>query len=308
MALSTIPALVFLEPPPPNVMVNSDLTSKPCRQRKPRVCAVSYLNTAPLVWGALSGPQCGTLDLSFAVPSICADRVEAGDADIGLVPAIEMQRHGWAYVPDICIACRGPVRSIMLVSRLPFERISRLAVDSGSRTSVQLARIILAREYNTRPELLVMAPDLPNMLEVADAALLIGDSALAWEPFDSDLPCLDLGEEWVRMTGLPMVFAVWAGPAPGVTEELGQLLRASRDYGLAKLDAIIEEESERRGFPEHLVHQYLTRNVCFHMGALEEAGLRTYLQYAAELDTRNARAVALPSVAERLEHDRAGSR
>ena len=271
------------------------MTSKALCLGRPRVCAVSYLNTAPLVWGALNGPQSGTLDIRFAVPSICADRVAEGDADVGLVPAIEMQRHGWQYVRGVGIACRGPVRSILLVSEKPFEKIERLAVDSGSRSSVQLSRIILDRQYGVRPELIVMPPDLPNMLGQADAALLIGDAALAYDPYEYTLPYLDLGEEWAALTGLPMVFAVWAGPAAGVTPDVCRLLQGSCHFGLANLDAIIKEESERRGFPEHLVHQYLTRNLCYQLGAEEEAGLETYLRYAAELDVANQPLASAPA-------------
>ena len=267
-------------------MVNSDLIHGPVTRRKSRVCAVSYLNTVPLVWGAVHGPQKGLVDLTFAVPSICADRVVAGDADVGLLPVIEMDRHGLDWIPGIGIACRGAVRSILLVSKKPFEEIRTLAADSGSRTSVALARIVLERRYGARPLVTTMDPDLDRMLEWADAALLIGDAALALEPSEMELPCLDLGEEWAELTGLPMVFAVWAGRPENITSELGEILNGSCRYGLGQLDAIIREESERRGFSEELVHQYLTRYVALQLGAEEEAGLRRYLEYARELDKR----------------------
>jgi len=110
-------------------MVNSDLTQKNEPSGRSRVCAVSYLNTAPLVWGAVHGEEKDQMDLSFAVPSICAERVAEGDADVGLVPVIEAARHGWASVEGIGIACRGAVRSILLISKVPYERIETLAVD-----------------------------------------------------------------------------------------------------------------------------------------------------------------------------------
>jgi predicted solute-binding protein len=264
-------------------MVNSGLILPNDANRRSRVCAVSYLNTAPLVWGALHGPQKGLMDLSFAVPSICADRVVDGDADIGLMPVIEMDRHGLDWVRGVGIACRGTVRSILLVSNKPFEEIETLATDSGSRTSVQLARIILGQRYGAFPALVSREPDLVNMLEEADAALLIGDAALRVEPGEVDLPCLDLGEEWVEMTGLPMVFAVWAGRPENIHPEISRLLVDSCHYGLGALDAIIKEESERRGFPEYLVQQYLTRHIAVQLGQEEEAGLRQYLKLAREL-------------------------
>lgn len=281
-------------------MLNSDLPIQPISPRKPRVCAVSYLNTVPLVWGALHGPQVGALDISFAVPSICADRVVEGDADLGIIPVIEMDRNGMDWVSGIGIACRGPVRTILLVSRVPFAEIRTLATDSGSRTSVQLARIILAKRYGAFPVLVSMDPDLVRMLETADAALIIGDAALALDPTEIDYPCLDLGEEWANLTGLPMVFAVWSGRRGQITPELAEAIRGSCHYGLGQLDAIIKEEAERRGFPEYLVHQYLTRNINLLLGEEEEAGIRLYLKYARELD------VAAPEpalVTEDLAHD-----
>lgn len=292
-------------------MVNSDLIVAPPfqpgptaqAQRKPRVCAVSYLNTSPLVWGALNGPQKGLLDLTFAIPSICADRTAAGDADVGLVPVIEMYRHGLEIVSDVCIACRGDVRSIYLIAHRSLEEVRTLAVDLGSRTSVQLARIILWKRYGVRPELIPMEPDLTRMLEEADAALVIGDPALAIDPSEVDLPCLDLGREWAELTGLPMVFAVWAGRGVAAWPELAGILEASRQYGLGELDAIIKTEAERRGFGEELVHQYLTRNVWFHLGPEERQGLAQYLSLVRELDA------AAPLTEARVQNDdAAGSR
>lgn len=199
-----------------------------------------------------------------------------------------MHRHGLEIVSDACIACRGEVRSIFLIAGRPLREIRRLAVDMGSRTSVQLARIILWKRYGVRPELVVMEPDLPRMLDEADAALVIGDAALAIDPSDLDLPCLDLGREWAELTGLPMVFAVWAGRGTAAWPELPAILEGSRQYGLGELDAIMKTEAERRGFGEELVHQYLTRNVWFHLGPEEKQGLELYLNLVRELDAGEA--------------------
>lgn len=251
---------------------------------KPRVCAVSYLNTSPLVWGMLYGPQQGVADVSFAVPSVCAQRVVEGVAEVGLLPVIEIERHGFSSVPEAGIACRGPVRSILLVSRTPFDRIRTLATDLGSRTSVQLARIILQRKYGAEPRVFPAEPDLVRMLQYADAALLIGDSALRVDPAQLEWPCLDLGLEWTTLTGLPMVFALWAGRRSAIREELVNLIQGSCHFGLSQLDQIIPLEAERRGFSESLVHEYLTRNIIFQIGPEEQAGLATYLRYARLLD------------------------
>src|SRR5580704_17893479 len=135
---------------------------------KPRVCAVSYLNTVPLVWGMLHSPDPDdgrdVFDLRFALPSECADQLASGEADIGIVPVIEMARQGLDYFPGTGIACRGPVRSILLVSTVPCKEIRTLATDAGSRTSVVLARIILAEKYGAEPRLISRPADLAAML------------------------------------------------------------------------------------------------------------------------------------------------
>lgn len=252
--------------------------------RKPKVCAVSFLNTVPLAHGMVQGPQRDLVELTFAVPSVCAERVASGIADVGLVPVIEMDSQGLAAVPGIGIASRGAVRSILLVSRVPFRRVRTLATDMNSRTSVMLARIILSRCFGTEPEVASMPADLDAMLERADAALVIGDAALAVDPEQVGLPCLDLGEAWFDLTGLPFVFAMWAGHQPNITPELAQILEDSCLCGLGALDRIIEEEAAKRMMPRAMVEHYLRSNIVFRHGAAERAGLELYLRYAREMN------------------------
>jgi chorismate dehydratase len=255
----------------------------------PRVCAVSYLNTVPLVWGMLhgSGPEDGNgvFDLRFALPSECADQIASGDADIGIVPVIEMARQKLEYFPGTGIACHGPVRSILLISKVPFRQIRTLATDSGSRTSVQLARLILAEKFGVTPRLISRPADLATMLGEADAALLIGDAALRVDPEKLPFETLDLGREWVSMTGLPMVFAVWAGRREVVRPSLTAAFNNSCRYGLAHMDEIVHSESVARGFPEALIREYLTSHIVFELGARDYAGLETFLERAARLDS-----------------------
>ena len=179
---------------------------------KPRVCAVSYLNTVPLIWGLEHSPALrGFFDMRYELPSLCADLVARGEADIGILPVMEMARQKLEYFPGTGIACRGPVRSILLISKVPFAEIRTLAADAGSRTSVMLARVILAERHGAEPKVFAQPADLVPMLETADAALIIGDAALHLDPASLPFASLDLGAEWVSMTGLPMVFAVWSG-------------------------------------------------------------------------------------------------
>lgn len=246
---------------------------------------MSYLNTVPLVWGMLHGSQRNRFDLSFSVPSECADKLASGEADVGIVPAIEFARQGLEQIPGAGIASRGAVRSILLVSKTPPGRIRTLAVDSGSRTSVVLAGIILERVYGSAPRLRAMPPDLPSMLGAADAALIIGDAALRIEPRELPHHVLDLGHEWTRMTGLPMVFAVWACRDKRVAAACAPDFVDSCRFGLAHLEDIVQAEAAARRLPESLTRDYLTHNVRFELGTEEEEGLALFLNYAQQSGT-----------------------
>jgi predicted solute-binding protein len=248
------------------------------------VCAVSFLNTVPLVWGMLHGEQRGRFDISFAVPSECADRLEQGSADIGIVPVVELARLDLEIIEGTGIACRGPARSVLLVSRKPLREIRTLAADSSSRTSVALARVILAELHGVTPELRPMPPVLARMLEAADAAVLIGDPALNVDPDRSPFEVRDLGSAWVELTGKPMVFAVWAGRRRLAPARLAAEFAASCRFGLERMEEIVAAESARRRLAPELVRNYLTRNVVLELGENEREGLKLFLEQAARLD------------------------
>lgn len=253
--------------------------------RKPRVCAVSYLNTVPLVWGLQHDAALKQVcDLRFALPSKCADELRSGEADLGILPAIEMSRQGLDYFPNIGISSIGPVRSILIVSKVPFREIKTLATDAGSRTSVMLSRIILGEKYGATPKLISQAPELATMLGTADAALLIGDAALYVDPAQLPFETLDLGAEWTSLTGLPMVFAVWSGRKDMIREPLGKALTDSCRYGLSHLDEIVPMEAKSRKMPEPLVHKYLHEYIKFEFGPKHAEGLAEYLKRATALD------------------------
>jgi len=247
-----------------------------------RLCSVDYLNSAPLVWGLLHGPSQNLFDLTFRVPSECAGLVASGAADIGNIPSIEMSRQNLRMVPGLGVAARGAVRSILLISKRPLAAIRTLAADSSSRTSVALTRIILSRRYGVEPEFHPHAPDLSSMLENADAALIIGDPALRVDRASLPYLVADLGEEWTAMTGLPMVFAVWAGHERHITPEVVEALTESCRFGRAHLDDIVRIDAAARGIPGELAREYLTRHIVNELGPAEYQGLQLYLRYARE--------------------------
>ncbi len=248
------------------------------------MCAVSYLNTVPLVWGMLHGDQREVFDVRFALPSECADQVAAGEADIGILPAIEMARQKLDYFPGTGIACHGPVRTILLISKVPMPEIRVLATDSGSRTSVMLARIILAEKFKNEPKLISRPAALRPMLGEADAALLIGDAALKVDPAELPFETLDLGGEWVKMTGLPMVFAVWSARSEMIQKQYTQAFIDSCDFGMARIEDIVEAEARVRGFAPGLVRKYLTEHIVFKLGERDYAGLELFLEHAARFE------------------------
>lgn len=230
----------------------------------------------------LHGDQKGLFDLDFRVPSECADQLASGEADIGIVPSVEAARLKLKILPGQCIASDGEVRSILLISKTPLDRIRTLAAHSSSRTSVALCRIILARRYGAEPAVTSQPANVDAMLAASDAALLIGDPALQFDPDRSPYLVTDLGREWAEMTELPMVFAVWAGRAKRVTPDLEEPFSASCRFGRSRLDEIAAQEGPPRGLSPSFAREYLARNVQHDLGPREMHGLERFLQYAGE--------------------------
>ena len=233
----------------------------------------------------LHGDQCGAFDLEFRIPSECARAVANGAADIGIIPSVELNQHDYGRVQGLGIASRGAVRSILLVSSKPFNQMQTLAADISSRTSVVLARIILDRRYGTAPRVVAQAPDVDNMLATADGALIIGDPALHLHPETLGHHVLDLGAAWTEMTGLPMVFAIWAGRKEAITPEVESVFRASHAFGRAHLDDIIRQEAAQRGMTPALARDYLTRHIVCELGPDEYRGLDLFLKFARQQQT-----------------------
>src|SRR5215813_3816819 len=196
-----------------------------------RISAISFLNTAPLMWD-FEHPASDNRNLlkdfefSYTVPSKCAQALLEGTADIGIIPSITFATiPGLAILPDVAIASKSKVRSILLVSRKPIEQVRTVALDTSSRTSVALTKILLKKYFpGPEREYVAMDPDVDQMLAACDAGLLIGDSALKVDR--SRYEALDLAEEWRRLTGKPFVFAFWA-------VRMAALSESRRGYELA---------------------------------------------------------------------------
>lgn len=245
-----------------------------------RVGAVSYLNTVPLVWGMLRGPQREQVQLSFSIPSDCAAEMERGDIDVGLVPVAEIARQGLEILPGVGITCLGAVRSILLFSRVPWSEVRTLAADLSSRTSVELARVVLRERFGVEPEITRQVPVIETMLAEAEAALVIGDPALRLSPETLPFEWMDLGAEWLALTGLPMVFAAWAGKEGLPIDALSEITRSSYRFGWERLDEIVEAEYSARAITRELARKYLRQYIRFDLGHKEMEGLDAFFRLA----------------------------
>ena len=245
-----------------------------------RVGIVHFVNSRPLAWGLLRGDTGGELACELLAPAAIADRLRAGTLDVGLVPSIELARNPeLVVVPGLAISATHEVRSVLLVSRVPVSEIRTVALDDNSRTSAALVRILLEERYGLAPEYRPARADLAAMLAESDAALVIGDPALA-VPRDRYV-VLDLAGEWLELTGLPFVFAVWGARRGAVDSALVAALEASFESGWAALDAIVAGAAAETGQSEAVMRDYYTRNLSFRMGPAEQAGLAEFLRRAA---------------------------
>ena len=256
--------------------------------RKLRISAISYLNTAPLMWDFEHGEAGKHFDISYTLPSGCAHALAEGTGDIGIIPAAAYtQIPGLQILPDIAIASRRAVRSILLVSKVPLEKVRTVALDTSSMTSVALTKILL-RWLGGEREFTPMEPELEKMLAGHDGALVIGDPALQIDR--TRYHTLDLAEEWIRFTGKPFVFAFWAVRGEALKEadpslDLAAVFRESRDHGLepSSLSTIAREWSARLNLTEGDVRLYLTQNIHYRLDAECLEGLQLFYRYAAEI-------------------------
>jgi chorismate dehydratase len=255
--------------------------------RRLRISAISYLNTAPLMWDFEHGSTGSAFDISYTVPSRCAAQLGDGSADIGIIPAAAyVTLPNLLILPGVTIASQRSVRSILLVSKVPLEKVRTVALDNCSLTSAALTKVLFAKWWGGGRKFSSMEPVLDQMLERHDAALVIGDPALK---VDRSRYCTyDLAEEWVRLTGKPFVFAFWAVRQAALQDsaplDLAEIFQRSRDHGLEprNLDVIARDWAPRVGLSEAGVKQYLTENIHYSLDPEYIAGMQLFYCYAQE--------------------------
>ena len=258
-----------------------------------KISAISYLNTAPLMWdfehgGAEQKGAAADFDISYTIPSACARALGEGTADIGIIPAAAYTTvPDLDIIPDVAIAARRAVRSILLVSKMPIGQVNTVALDTSSMTSVTLTKILFAKWLGGARTYSAMAPNLDEMLASCDAALLIGDPALQVDR--SRFVTLDLAEEWIARTGKSFVFAFWAIRQQALVgrdaRAIAKVFQSSRDHGLQpeNLEAIAQDWSPRLTLPIETIRSYFARNIHYYLDPPCLEGLALFYRYGAEV-------------------------
>jgi chorismate dehydratase len=266
-----------------------------------RLGAVGYLNARPLVYGLEREPR---FELRYDIPSECARLLHAHAIDVGLIPSIEYLRgpQPYSFVPGPAVTSRGPVASVAIYTRVEPHAIRSIAMDTSSRTSVALSTVMLRRAFGVTADALPMAPDLEAMLARADAALIIGDTALfldhesairnpqsglrkpqaALSVPKGAIQKIDLGELWTKSTGLPFVYAVWAGWRGAIGADDVRVLQRARDEGVAHSDEVARAYYPDDPDRQTVAKRYLRDNIQYILGDEELEGLKTFYRYAAE--------------------------
>jgi len=256
-----------------------------------RISAISFLNTAPLMWDFEHGEAARSFQVEYTLPAACAAALAANQADIGIIPSFAYAGiPGLVILPDIAIAAKDRVRSILLVSKKPIERVQTVATDSSSRTSVALLQVLFARFLGGRRRFTPHSPQLEVMLRQHDAALLIGDAALQ-VPRNPGYYLYDLAHEWRARTGKPFVFAFWAVRLEALNRQprgldLVEVFQLSRDHGVQpeNIATLADQWSPKLGLAPADIRHYLTANVHYYLDLENQEGLQLFLQYAQELD------------------------
>ena len=245
------------------------------------IVGVRFLNARPLLAGLEAGIAAPfAYDFATAEPSVCAERLGSGRVVTGLVPVATLPAMpDVRALPTLGVACRQEATSVLLVSRVAPEKIRTLAAHTASRTSVALARLLLADRWGVTPRITPARPPLEAMLADADAAVLIGDAALKVHGRSGVLE-IDLAAAWVEWTGLPFVFAVW-GAAPTAPEGLDVVLEASLRFAEGNWERLLPRWAEAHGIGLAETRHYLERTLCYRLSDAERAGMTEFLRRAA---------------------------
>jgi chorismate dehydratase len=245
-----------------------------------RLAASSYLNSAPLIWSFLNGSHRGSVDFVEAVPARCAQLLAESSVEGALVPVIEYQRiAGGLLARDVCVGSRKEVLSVVLVSKNKrLEEIRSVALDESSRTSATLVKIIFREFLQREPEWTTRAPNLEQMLEKNDAALIIGDPGMTFRRHGVNV--WDMASLWREYTGLGFVFAMWMVRDDAIERAREVDFAGARDEGVVHIEEIVRSYQDKIPMSVEELRNYLTENIVFSVDESMERGLRLYFELA----------------------------
>ena len=247
-----------------------------------------YLNLKPLIWGAIKN-QFTNFSILYHIPSSLSNLLNMGVIDVGMVPIFDyFKNENYRIIKGIGIGSKGKVRSILFYMKKDIRKIENIGLDISSSTSSNLLRILLSKKYNIKPRYITVDFGLTSAKEIIkniDSFLLIGDNALNLE-FDG-LKCLDLGEEWYNWTGLPFTYAVWMTRKDIKIPNLDKQLLELKEYGLNKIDEIVEESVNHYHFTKKECREYFTNNIKYDLTDEEIKGINLFYKFAQELKLSN---------------------
>ena len=226
--------------------------------KKLKVTAVSYLNTKPFLYGLFNHPIQDKIEIALDIPSVCADKLKSGEADLGLVPVAVIPHLETPYIiSDYCIGAVGAVKTVCIFSNSPISEVKELILDHHSRTSVELAKILIAKYWKITPKLTQATPGFEKSLQEGQAAVVIGDRTI--ELFDFYKYHYDLGEAWMKYTSLPFVFAAWVSNQPVDPAFVAQF-NAALKIGLDHIPQLIYllPTSEKNFDLDQYFHRYIS--------------------------------------------------
>ncbi len=249
-----------------------------------RISVVSYLNSKPFIYGLQKYGFDKKAIVELDIPSVCAERLISGQADIGLVPVAPLARLStYHIISDYCIGANGEVSSVLLLSEVPLEKIDKILLDYQSRTSVNLARVLAKELWKISPKWEDTSSDYEKKISNQTAGVVIGDRALL---LGKSFPYVyDLSAEWKKLTGLPFVFACWVATSdPGklFVDEFNSALQS----GLSMIEEISDKEQDER-FSSKTIHTYLTRYIDYKFDDQKKQALKLFLSYLESGNTES---------------------
>jgi len=242
--------------------------------KKIKVGIVNYLNTAPLIYGLKNSPVIDNIELIPDYPANLAKDLLAGTIDLGLVPvAVVPQLEQWWLMSDYCIGCEGPVASVCVFSDVPIENVERVLLDYQSRTSVELAKLLIRDYWKLNAELIDASEDFQQHIKGTTAGLVIGDRSFAQRKVSKY--AYDLGDAWKSFTGLPFVFAAWISNKP-LDADFISSFNSANEYGIKNISKVIASLNFNGSVN---LEEYFKKYISYNLDNAKREALKKFLQH-----------------------------